>query len=223
MAARTLALFPLPLVLFPGVTLPLHIFEHRYRRLLADCQAGDRQFGIVSCPVGVEERSLPSGHVGCVASIEEVVALPDGRSNITVRGLERFSLERFMASSAPYHVGEVRPHEDMAEPAGPLADLAGQVREVFARVARAARTISDDKSELPVLPNDPALLAFGIAAVIDLDMPARQRLLTSRSASERLRELGTLLTGAIGRLEQRAVTHERARSNGAGGQAGQAP
>jgi Lon protease-like protein len=222
-AARLLALFPLPLVLFPGVSLPLHIFEHRYRRLLDDCQGGDRQFGIVSCPTGVEERSLPAGHVGCVASIEEVVSLPDGRSNIMVRGGERFSLERFVPSSTPYHVGAVQPHDDVEEPAGPLSDLAAQVREVFARVARAARTISDDRSDVPTLPNDPALLAFGIAAVIDLDLPARQRLLASRSASERLRELGTLLTGAMGRLEQRAITHERARSNGEGGPVGHTP
>ncbi|MGH7717823.1 MAG: LON peptidase substrate-binding domain-containing protein [Gemmatimonadaceae bacterium] len=216
MAARTIPLFPLPLVLFPGVTLPLHIFEHRYRRMLADCQAGDRQFGVVSCPTGTEERSLPSGHVGCIAGIDDVVMLPDGRSNITVRGGERFSLERFVQSPLPYHVGEVSAHADVSEPEAPLADLATQVREAFTRVVRAARTISGERADAPALPADPALLAFGIASMIDLDIAARQHLLASRSPTERLREIGTLLDTAVGNLEERAATHERARTNGRG-------
>ena len=96
MSVRLLPLFPLPLVLFPGVPLPLHIFEPRYQQLLADTLEGDRRFGIVFHPEGRPEQALPTGHVGCVARIHNTEALDDGRSNIIVVGEERFALERLV-------------------------------------------------------------------------------------------------------------------------------
>jgi hypothetical protein len=83
-------------------------------------------------------------------------------------------------------------------------------------VARAARTIADDASPAPELPADPGLLSFAVAAAIDFDLSRRQRLLSSRSASERLRELDALLTRAVEPIEARAAVHVGARSNGHG-------
>src|SRR5262249_50645622 len=103
---RRLPLFPLPLVLFPGVPLPLHIFEPRYRIMLADCLEGDREFGIVFRPDGVAERDLPTGHVGCVAHVETTELLPDGRSNVIVRGTDRFVLDRYLDSARPYFMAD---------------------------------------------------------------------------------------------------------------------
>ncbi|MGH7648032.1 MAG: LON peptidase substrate-binding domain-containing protein, partial [Gemmatimonadaceae bacterium] len=99
---RLLPLFPLPVVLFPGVARPLHIFEPRYRRLIADCLDGDRRFGLLFCADTANERALPPGQVGCIARIESADALPDGRSNIIIAGEERFALVRFIESDAPY-------------------------------------------------------------------------------------------------------------------------
>ena len=92
MTHQRLPLFPLGLVLFPGTAIPLHLFEPRYRQMLADVQAGDRRFGIVCAMEGVGERELPAGRIGCVAEVTEAHTMPDGRSNIVVVGRERFFL-----------------------------------------------------------------------------------------------------------------------------------
>jgi Lon protease-like protein len=212
-----LPLFPLPLVLFPGATLPLHIFEPRYRALLADCRAGDGRFGIL-LTTGGPERSLPPGHAGCVAELQDVTELPDGRANVVVVGRERFALDRFLVAETPYHLAVVAPLGDRDESAdaGAIGDSAERVRTAFERVARAARTIADDTDPVPPLPRDPAALSFAIAAMVDFDVTTRQRLLASRSALARLRELETLLGRAVPGIEARAEVHERARSNGHG-------
>ncbi len=213
-----LPLFPLRLVLFPGVHLPLHIIEPRYRRMLADCLAGDRRFGILYRPDDTAERQIPPGQVGCIARVERAEMLPDGRSNILVVGAGRFALERFEDTGTPYHVGRVTEIGDVPETAASLAPLAATVRALFVRVGTAARSLADDSDALPDLPEDPGMLAFAIAAVIDMDASARQRLLASRSASARLREIETLMAPAVEALESRAVVHIRAKSNGHGPQ-----
>ncbi len=214
-----LPLFPLPLVLFPGATLPLHIFEPRYRAMLADCQRGDGRFGIV--PTSGDEAPRP-GEVGCVAELREVRPLPDGRSHVVVAGAERFAIARVVDTDAPYLTAEIAPWDDAAEVSAPdatadeLTALAVRTRETFARVARAARTIADDADPIPELPVDPSALSFAIAAVVDLELPLRRRLLASRSALGRLRELHDLLVRALPSAEARAAVHVGARSNGHG-------
>jgi Lon protease-like protein len=215
-STRRLPLFPLPLVLFPGVGLPLHIFEPRYRQMLTDCLAGDSTFGVLLRPDGVAERDLPPGHVGCVAHIEKSERLPDGRANLLVRGGDRFALRRFVESALPYHVAETASYEDTADPSATLTTDADRVRALFARVGAAARSLADDTDELPVLPEDPAMLAFAIAALVDMSLPERQRLLMSRSALERLQQITGVLEPALESLEMRAMVHVRARSNGHG-------
>ena len=212
-SSARLPLFALPLVLFPGATLPLHIFEPRYRALLADCRAGDGRFGIVLSDAG----ALEPGAVGCVAELRDVQSLPDGRANIVVAGAERFALARLVEAGTPYPMAEVRPWEDAPEPdVEALRALDASVRAAFARVARAARTIADDASPTPELPSDPASLSFAVASAVDFDLATRQRLLISRSAAERLRELDALLTRAVEPIEARAAVHVGARSNGHG-------
>jgi Lon protease-like protein len=213
---QLLPIFPLPLVLFPGASLPLHIFEPRYRELLADCRRGDGRFGVVLA-TGGPERELPRGRVGCVAEVQEVHALPDGRSNVLVEGVERFAFEEFVDSPASYFVGEVSAYEDEpVEDAEELRTMDAEVRTLFARVARAARAIADDNDPVPTLPPDPALLSFRVASLVDLDNDARQRLLVSRSPAERLREIDDLLSRAAEGIEERAAVHVRARTNGHG-------
>lgn len=213
---RLLPLFPLPVVLFPGVPLPLHIFEPRYRTMLADCMGGDRLFGILYRPEGADELAIDPGHVGCEAHVESAQELPDGRSNIIVTGRDRFALSRIVESALPYHMGEVRQYGDEPDHSAELDDLAGRVRATFERVGRAARSIADDPEPLPALPEDAGLLSFTVASMIDLDGQARQRLLTSRSPGDRLREIDLLLTAAVDALESRAALHQRAKSNGLG-------
>jgi Lon protease-like protein len=185
--------------------------------MLADCLAGEREFGILYLPPQVDERELPPGHVGCVARVVDSALLDDGRSNVMCTGGDRFALARFVDDAdAPYHVGEVAEYADLPEDAAQLAAAGARVRHLFARVGRAARTLSDDDEPVPALPDDDARLSFAVASHVDLDAGARQRLLQSRSAAARLAELETLLASAVNPLERRAAVHERAKSNGHG-------
>ena len=216
MIARRLPLFPLPLVLFPGTVMPLHIFEPRYREMLADCRDGDGRFGIILTG-GEPERALPTGHVGCVAELREVQMLADGRANVLVEGTRRFALERLVDAPHAYHVALVADYDDEpGDDRAALDDGAQRVRSAFARVARAARAIADDDAPLPDLPDDPALVAFRVASLVDFDRADRQALLVSRSPLARLVTVASLLERAVPGVEDRAATHRRARGNGHG-------
>ena len=214
MTLDRLPLFPLPVVLFPGTAMPLHIFEPRYRQLLADCLEGDRRFGIARLGDGVAEMELPAGTVGCIAEIVNTEALPDGRSNIVVHGAERFALVSIVSSPHPYHVCRAELVEDDFEVGSELDALAERVRDVFRRVARAARTLADDPDPVPELPDDAASLSFAVASMIDIGLDARQELLASRSPLDRLRQLDQVLTAALGTIVDRAQVHTLAKTNG---------
>ena len=205
-------------MLFPGAAQPLHIFEPRYRRLLADVQAADGRFGLVAAS-GADAAAPPPGRVGCVAQVRDVEALPDGRSNLVVDGGARFAIVGLVDAGTPYLVAEVEPYDDVPDAdAGPDAvrEAAARVRALFERVARAARAIADDTGPAPELPDDPAEVAFAVAARVEFDLAARQRLLASRSAMGRLDDVAELLGRAVRNVEERAATHTRARSNGHG-------
>lgn len=218
-APDRLPIFPLPLVLLPGAVQPLHIFEPRYRQMLSDCLAGDREFGIICRTPDIAERAIPEGTAGCRAHIESAQSLPDGRSNIMVIGGDRFVLEAFVDDPAPYHVARVASFEDVPESMAALEDLANRLRELFARVGRSARAIQDDATPLPELPASPAALSFAIAQFIDLELADKQRVLASRSPLQRLQLLDEALAPVVESIERRAQVHARAKRNGTGGHA----
>ncbi len=214
MTTRPLPLFPLGMVLYPGVAMPLHLFEPRYRQLLIDVQEGDRRFGIICAMPGVDERALPAGRMGCVAEITEAETLEDGRSNILVIGRERFALESFVDVPAPYHVANVSVVED--EPVGSPVAMAVASDEVianFRKVVRAVLTLNDDDSAPPDLPEDGSQIAYSVAAMIDVDLAERQAILQERSAIARLQRIDTLLRTALPDLELKAAMH-KAREQG---------
>lgn len=200
----------------PRAPQSLHVFEPRYRRMLADCLASDREFGIICRTPDMAEREIPIGTAGCVAHIESTQGLPDGRSNVLVVGSGRFTLEDFVEDPAPYHVGRVRLFDDVTEVVDDLGSLADELRQVFRRVGQAARTIQDDTTPLPELPLDPAMLSFAVAQYVDIDVADKQQLLASRSAGERLRRLGEILSPIAESVEHRALVHGRSKRNGHG-------
>jgi Lon protease-like protein len=154
-----------------------------------------------------------------VAHVRDVEPLPDGRSNLVVEGGDRFAVVRLVDAGAPYLVAEVEPYGDAPEAeAGPhqLRAAAARVRDLFARVARAARAIADETGPAPALPDDPAAVAFAAAARVEFALADRQRLLASRSPLGRLDDVAELLERAVANVEERAATHARARSNGHG-------
>ena len=215
---RELPLFPLPLVLFPGVPLPLHIFEERYRRMLADVSASHKLFGLPFTSEDAPGGRPPAGHVGCVAEVVEVQPLEDGRSNILTVGVVRYRLESYVDGGEPYLVGRVEFFEDDAEEAELLALRARQVTELFARIAVAVRALNDDRAALPELPeSDPERLSFLVAAAVEMDNEQKQELLELRSAAERLARLRRLLAQVVEGYEERARMHLLAKGNGHAG------
>ena len=214
-----LPLFPLPIVLFPGVPLPLHIFESRYQRMLADIRARDSLFGLSYFDTSESAVDRPAvGHVGCVAEVTEVQPLPEGRSNILSVGLIRYHLDSYVESGDPYLVGRVSFFEDEEEDASYLEQRAEQVSKLFMRIARAVRTINDERASLPDLPpTEPERLSFLVAAAMELDTDVKLELLELRSTSERLKRLRDLLARAVSSYEERARIHAIAKHNGHGG------
>ena len=216
---RELPIFPLPLVLFPGVPLPLHIFEERYRRMLADARASNNLFGLSNfTPDAAGGGRPPAGHVGCATEVVEVQPLPDGRSNIMTVGVARYRVTGYAERGEPYLVARVEFFEDEEEDQEVVGRRAAEVSEMFMRIARAMRTANQERGALPELPeDDPERLSFLVAAVVEMDAETKQRLLETRSTSERLRRLHTMLAQAVDADEERARTHELARGNGHAG------
>jgi Lon protease-like protein len=216
---RELPVFPLPLVLFPGVPLPLHIFEERYRRMLSDVRASNNLFGLsYFVPDFSTEDRPPTGHIGCATEVIEAQSLPDGRSNILTLGVVRYRITEYVERGEPYLVARVEFFEDEESDPQVLLKRADEVTEMFMRIARAMRTANDERGSLPELPkDDPERLSFLIAAVVEMDAEAKQQLLEIRSTAERLRRLYTLLAEAVSSYEGRARTHELARGNGHAG------
>jgi Lon protease-like protein len=211
MATVALPTFPLGVVLFPGTTLPLHLFEPRYRQLLKDVQASDARFAILPSIPDTPERALPPGRVGCVAEVTQAETLPDGRANILVVGRERFSLVGFVEHPALYHVCEVEYVSDT--PGGSavaLAVAADDLAQNFRRVVKAVHTLNDNPAPPPELPDDPAQLAWTIAAMIDLDLEQRYKLLAERAPASRLAQVDAVLRRVLPDLELRAAMHRGA-------------
>ncbi|MDT5060654.1 MAG: ATP-dependent Lon protease [Acidobacteriota bacterium] len=216
---RELPLFPLPLVLFPGVPLPLHIFEPRYQQMLSDIRVHDSLFGLSYFDATEADADSPAiGHVGCVAEVTEVQLLPEGRSNILTIGLIRYRLESYVEHHEPYLVGRVHFFEDEEEDNHFLEQRADEVSQLFMRIARAVRIINDERAALPELPpTEPERLSFLVAAAMDLDTEVKLELLELTYTSERLKRLRDLLTRAVSNYEERARIHAIAKGNGHGG------
>jgi ATP-dependent Lon protease len=209
-----LPIFPLSVVLFPGTPLPLHIFEPRYRRMLGDCLAGDRRFGIT--PSGKEDRMPEPGTVGCIAEIRVNQELPDGRSNVIVFGGERFVLTSPLAEDTPYYVGMVQTFED--EPGTePQDESPARLRELFTGYYALLRQLNDVEPEEPSLPDDALALSFHVAAAIDCDPGVKLRLLVERSTSRRVQALLMLIPILTAAVESALRVHRRAHTNGRGG------
>ncbi len=189
--STTVPLFPLGTVLVPGLLLPLHVFEQRYRDLVGDLLAApetEQHFGVVAIRSGHEVGvggATALHEVGTLAELTDVTALPDGRYDVQTVGTRRFRLLEVDPDSGrpdaavPYLRGRV---EVMAEPAGDTADLlAGSVRAAFERYRIRLRGTDS------TLPTDSLMLSYTVAANMLLDLVDKQRLLEAGDTSQRLR------------------------------------
>ena len=214
-----LPLFPLSVVLFPGVPLPLHIFEPRYRQMLDDIRAGNSLFGLSYFDASTAEHELPLlGSIGCVAKVTDAQPFADGRSNILTVGVIRYRIEGYVERGDPYLVARVNYFEDDDEDSGTVQESSREVAEIFTRIARAVRALNDERAHLPnIADTEPQRLSFLVAAAMEVDTEVKQELLELRSTSERLRRLRDILARAVSGYEERARVHELAKGNGHSG------
>lgn len=203
----TLPLFPLGTVLLPGASLPLHVFEPRYRQLTVDLVTGavpDRCFGVVAIRQGWEvgaENAESLHEVGCSAVLKEARRLPDGRFDLTTLGGRRFRLLSVEEDSAPYLVGEVEWLPDSPSPTA--------VREVLPLLADSARAAHGryreaawerDEWTPPAADTTYEDLAYALASDCMLTLEDRQRLLEETDPARRLRLVRRMLHREAGIL-----------------------
>ena len=193
-------MFPLNTVLFPGASVPLRVFEDRYRALVHDrlrlVDPTDRVFGSVAIREGYEvgDHGTQSLYrVGCRVRMTEVEAHPDGTFDLVGVALDRIELERLDASG-PFPLGHVRPRPDGTTEVDPA--IVERARAVFTAYRVALSQFRDDPFP-DRLPQDPTYLSWTLAAVAPLPLPDRQLLLEAEDAAMRLTLVADLLQAEL--------------------------
>ena len=188
--SETLPLFPLGTVLYPGLLLPLNIFEERYRQLVHDLLDGPepRRFGVIAIRKGRETGvdGISALHeIGCTATLREVAEQEDGGFHLVTLGTQRFRLVS-LDDTQPYLQGDVELlDEEVGDEAA--AGLAAQaVQRGFRGYVEALASQESVEVSAPDLPDEPLLLSYLVAASMILDLPVRQQLLAEPDAEQRL-------------------------------------
>jgi Lon protease-like protein len=190
-----LPLFPLNTVLVPGLVLPLHIFEPRYRtlveELLTEPDEDAREFGIVAVRDGLDvhrDGMAALYPVGTATILRQAERLEDGRYDIVTTGSRRFRVLGIDAS-APLIRGEVEFLEDQSDPGDALLAMTVTSRFRAYRVALSGQVTADvdDDDDDEGLPDDPTVLGYLVTAAMVLPVSERQQLLAAASTADRLR------------------------------------
>lgn len=167
-----LPLFPLDAVLLPGVPLPLHVFEPRYKEMIAECLEEKKPFGVVR----VSQEGVAD--IGCTAEIVAVTKrYDDGRMDILTRGVDRFEVLQ-VHQERSFLQAEIMVVED--EPGTPGADIVAQAQWLHSEIAKLAG------AENAVTPGDAEHLSFILAGSLPLDLDFKQKLLVTLSEAKRL-------------------------------------
>jgi Lon protease-like protein len=219
--AFAIPLFPLDLVLFPGMALPLHVFEPRYRELTSRCLDCDTPFGVVRALTQHDSGREVCARVGTLARISDYERLPDGRYNLLATGTERFEVLE-LRHEHPYDTALVRPLRDADGPESParIAALALAARialETYLCTMLKLLGSGDCKIEIP---SDPTELSYLIGMCLTCEDGEKQHLLETRTLAERLDEGTMLLREETAALAQQiesethpSASRDRARLN----------
>jgi ATP-dependent Lon protease len=195
-----IGLFPLGIVLLPTERVPLHIFEPRYRELIGECLAEDREFGLVYA----DDDGIQA--VGTRAGVTEVIdRLPDGRLNIVAEGRERFRLVE-VTTGRNFHTGRVEALVDIPDTAGTA--VVSRALELFRRVLEVTG------SEVPEPDPQHPQLSFALAGCFELAPAVKQDLLRRTSERERLELVCEILARAGAEAERRQEIAGLAQGNG---------
>ena len=198
---RDFPLFPLGLVALPTEYVPLHVFEERYKALLADCLERDTEFGIVWAGDDGELKRM-----GCAVEVARVLErFDDGRMNVLCQGTRPFRLLEH-TGEVPYPAGTVEWVRD--KPEEPSATTAARARASYTELV--AQAADKELAEEEVA----EMGAYDMAATVDFGLDAKQGLLELRSENARLRLVDRLFRAAMKRLDYVERAEVRAKSNG---------
>jgi len=194
-------LFPLGIVALPSEAVPLHVFEPRYRAMIAECLESGSEFGIV----WASEDGLRQ--IGCACEIAEVLERhEDGRMDILTRGTRPFRLVEAHDDHLPYPSGTVEWLDDKSEQLD--AATVDAAHDAYATLVQQATDAEPERDRVD------AMGAYDMAATVDFGLEAKQGLLSLRSENARLRLVTRLLRAALKRLDFIERAQARARSNG---------
>ncbi len=188
--SESLPLFPLGTVLFPGLLLPLHIFEDRYRQLVHDLLAEPepRRFGVLAIRKGREtgiDGISALYQVGCTALVRQVFEHDDGRFDLVTVGTQRFRLAD-LDGSRPYLQGAVDLLPEKAGGGTAAARAARATADAFRAYLSALAARGATQLAIPDLPDDPVQLSYLVAASMIIDLSDKQALLAEPDAAGRL-------------------------------------
>jgi Lon protease-like protein len=196
-------MFPLGTVLVPSAGLPLHVFEPRYRALVRDCLAGNREFGVVLIERGSEVGGDDvRSHLGTMAGLRAAMELPDGRWALATVGLRRIRVLRWLPDD-PYPRAAVEDWPDPPPAAGHREALEPVLRLLRQALALATEAGVSAAPATVTFAEDPVLAGYQAAAVAPIGPLDRQRLLAARSPDVRVELMRTLLEEQIEMLRFR--------------------
>jgi Lon protease-like protein len=196
-----LPLFPLNVVLFPHMPLPLHIFEPRYRQMIGECLEEGHSFGVVALREGSETGPATPYDVGTLAKIVRIDRLEDGRMNLLVMGASRFRIVH-TAEDRPYLRGEIRIIPETGDDLDATARVTETTAITFRQYSNLLRELVGQQPDEAEPPMEPELLSYLIAAALNLQVPEKQTLLAEARTDSRLLLELRLLRKEIALLKQ---------------------
>jgi Lon protease-like protein len=203
---RLLPLFPLAAVLFPGVVLPLHIFEDRYKLMVRRCRESDGLVGIVFIRNGAEVGATAEPYeVGTLAKITRLDALSEGKINLTVVGERRFRITDFN-HELPYLRGKVEIIADAAPTVSP--DVISEIRQGYVEYIHTLRRLSQRSDRTIRVPEGLIELSYAVAAQLQVSRIEQQALLEA-SPDQRLRSERYILKREIALLQRLGAVSSR--------------
>jgi Lon protease-like protein len=215
--AVEIPLFPLRTVLFPGMPLPLRIFEERYKVMTRELLAAGSGFGVILIREGHEVGGGAIPHTaGTLAYIEEHREIEGGRFVLSARGARRFRLLK-MLPPAPYPRGEIQFIDESYDPADRHVKAALEtVRATFPAYFRLALSRTEQWARDMALPGNAHDLVNFVAPWLQVEEEVKQRLIDAESAGDRLSELASVLHELLGRTRDEVMEYRRLRYHGLG-------
>ncbi len=205
-------LFPLNVVLFPGMVLPLHIFEHRYRVMIQECQQNKTPFGVVLARPESEHQQEQIHSIGTLADIYEIETLEDGRYNLIAIGGRRFHvLQQYQEK--PYLSGLVECFDDQPEKVSELYSYAQEAHNLFGSYLEMLLEASNRPTIQANIPKKPDELSYFIAYLLDIEDEQKQHFLEITSTEQRLQEEIAILRREVPFLRQMLVRNNQIQSS----------